>query len=90
MKFIFSTNQIESLANLPMRERAEKLQQAELKLKAPQKLALNLIKLLLFIPPFFFLAQQNWGLFVITCILAVVGKLVIFTPLKLYYLTKYL
>ncbi|WP_286233193.1 DUF6170 family protein [Thalassotalea sediminis] len=89
-RLIFSTNQIPELKGLSIGERAAKIQQAELKLTAPEKLILNLLKLCMIIPPFFYLAQQNWLYLSIAIIGAVILKVVIFTPIKLKFLSKYL
>lgn len=90
MKLIFSTKQIPELTGLSISERTKKLQQAEVKLNAPEKLTLNLLKLCMIIPPFFYLAQQNWSLFFIALLFSTTLKFGIFTPIKLKFLSKYL
>lgn len=59
MKIFRSSNDIEKLKHLPIKERSALITKAENKLTAPEKLVLNLIKLLMLIPPFYFLAQKD-------------------------------
>ena len=59
MRFIFSTNQIAELSNKPLRERHELIQKAEAKFTAPEKLLLNLLKLVMLLPPFFLLGETR-------------------------------
>lgn len=62
MKLYWSTKQIPELAGLPITERMARLQEAEAKLKAPEKLMLNILKLLILVPIFVFILQasENW------------------------------
>lgn len=73
MKFYFSTRQIPQLKNLTMSQRLVVLRQAESKLTAPEKLLLNVCKLLVLVPVFVLILQsgQDWyallwaGLFIL-------------------------
>ena len=62
MKLYFSTNQIPALRDLPMAERLDRLRKAENKLTAPEKLLLNICKLLVIVPVFVFILKvsENW------------------------------
>lgn len=62
MKFYYSTRQIPQLSDLPMAERLVRLRAAEGKLTAPEKLLLNVCKLLVIIPVFVLLLRvgQDW------------------------------
>lgn len=73
MKYILNSNQIPALDNKNLKERQALINQAEKKLTVPEKLILNLLKLLMLIPPFLFLARQEWLalLGTITCSLLV-------------------
>ncbi|WJG10395.1 DUF6170 family protein [Aliiglaciecola sp. LCG003] len=73
MKFYFSTRQIPQLQGLTMPQRMEKLRVAENKLTAPEKMLLNICKLLVIVPVFVFILRsaENWysliwaGLFIL-------------------------
>lgn len=73
MKFYFSTRKIPQLKHLTMSQRMVVLRQAEMKLTAPEKLLLNVIKLLILVPVFVLIlrAGQDWyallwaGLFIL-------------------------
>lgn len=62
IKFYFSTKQIPALQGLPLRDRMEMLKRAENRLTAPEKLILNICKLLIIVPVFVFIlkASDNW------------------------------
>ncbi|WP_286265547.1 DUF6170 family protein [Thalassotalea atypica] len=80
---IFSSNQIEELKDYSIKERQEILALAMQKLTVPQKLMLNLIKLGLLIPPFIYLARQDWGMLVLTVIISLVAYLLVMKPASL-------
>ncbi|GAA6184250.1 DUF6170 family protein [Aliiglaciecola sp. 2_MG-2023] len=63
MKFYFSTRQIPQLQNLSLKERFVEIRAAESKLTAPEKLFLNVIKLLIMVPFFVFVLRtfQDWS-----------------------------
>ncbi|MEP4891754.1 MAG: DUF6170 family protein [Aliiglaciecola sp.] len=63
MKFYFSTRQIPQLRNLSIDERFIRIRAAENKLTAPEKLLLNVIKLLIMVPVFVFVLRtfQDWS-----------------------------
>ncbi|GHE80525.1 DUF6170 family protein [Thalassotalea profundi] len=90
MKFIFSTKQIPALSGLTLRERAEKLHKAQTKLTVPEKLTLNLLKLCMLIPAFFYIANQKVLFSIIFGILSLLSYFIIFLPIKFSFLNKYL
>ena len=62
MKLYFSTKQIPQLQHLPLTERLAALQMAQKKLIGPEKLFLNVLKMLVVIPVFILIIQTatNW------------------------------
>ncbi|WP_293748922.1 DUF6170 family protein [uncultured Paraglaciecola sp.] len=62
MKFYFSTKQIPQLQHLPLTSRLAAMQLALGKLIGPEKLLLNVLKMLVVIPVFIFIIQisTNW------------------------------
>ncbi|GAB5380458.1 MAG: hypothetical protein Alis3KO_25980 [Aliiglaciecola sp.] len=63
VKLYFSTRQIPQLQGLAMAERMDKLRAAENKLTAPEKLLLNICKLLIIVPVFVFILRsaEDWS-----------------------------
>ena len=62
MKVYFSSKQIPQLRHLPLTERLAAIQLAQKKLIGPEKLLLNVLKMLVVIPVFTFIVQTstNW------------------------------
>ncbi|WP_158966945.1 DUF6170 family protein [Paraglaciecola sp. L3A3] len=62
MTFYFSTKKIPQLQDLSLPQRLEAIQLAERKLTGPEKLLLNVLKLLVVIPVFVLIIQisTNW------------------------------
>ena len=62
MKLYFSTKKIPQLQHLPLTQRLAALQLAQSKLIGPEKLFLNVLKILIVIPVFIFIIQMatNW------------------------------
>jgi hypothetical protein len=62
MKVYFSSKQIPQLRHLPLTERLAAIQLAQKKLIGPEKLFLNVLKMLVVIPVFTFIVQTstNW------------------------------
>ncbi len=52
MKLYFSTRHISALRELPLTQRLALLSQASAKLSAPEKLLLNVLKLIILVPAF--------------------------------------
>jgi hypothetical protein len=62
MKLYFSTKNIPQLQHLPLTQRLAAIQQAQGKLIGPEKLLLNVLKMLIVIPVFILIIQvtTNW------------------------------
>ena len=62
MKLYFSSKQIPALQHLSLTQRLDALQMAQKKLTGPEKLMLNILKLLILIPVFVLILQvsHNW------------------------------
>ena len=62
MKLYFSTKHIPELQHLPLTERFAAMQLAQKRLIGPEKLLLNVLKMLVVIPVFVFIIQMttNW------------------------------
>jgi hypothetical protein len=62
MKVYFSTKQIPQLMDLPLSQRLDLLRKAENKLSVPEKLLLNICKLIIIIPVFALLLRtgEDW------------------------------
>ncbi|MEP0356644.1 DUF6170 family protein [Paraglaciecola sp.] len=62
MKLYFSTKSIPKLQHLPLTKRLEVIQAAQKKLIGPEKLLLNILKLIVVIPIFVLILQTstNW------------------------------
>jgi len=90
MKIYFSSNQVPELKDLPMRERQEALHKAKQKLSVPEKLILNIIKLFMLIPPFLFLARQDWGMLAISLMITPIVYFLVMRPLSLLFAVKHI
>ena len=86
----FSSRDIEQLADKSVTEIHELTTKAEIKFTAPEKLMLNLIKLLMLIPPFFFVARQELLWFLIALASSLLVYLFLYTPVRLKFISKYL
>ncbi len=62
MKFYFTHQQIPQLKDLSVAQRMERLREAENRMIAPEKLLLNILKLLIIVPVFVFIlrASDDW------------------------------
>jgi len=87
---IFSTKQLKALNDFNLSERQAILALAHQKLSVPEKLILNIIKLILLIPPFIFLARQEWLLLLATSFISVLAYFLIMKPISLTFGQKYL
>ena len=86
----FSSQRIPSLANYSLKERQAILAIAEQKLTTPEKLIINIIKLLVLIPAFIYLARlQHWSVPLLLALLWL-SYLVIMRPIILMFTQKYL
>ncbi|MDN3651663.1 DUF6170 family protein [Thalassotalea ponticola] len=90
MKFYFSSNQFEQLKDFNFAEKQQIIELANHKMTAPTKLLLNILKLLILIPPFMLLARVDSWLFVLPLILLLVCYFVILRPLSLMFLSQHI
>ncbi|WP_416305737.1 DUF6170 family protein [Neptunicella sp. SCSIO 80796] len=91
MRLIFSSKQIPQLQSLSLVERIEKLDQAGKMLTLPEKLLLNILKLVILVPVFFLLLRvgQNWSVMLWMLLLLLCFPLLI-KPLQYGLSEKYL
>ena len=90
MAFIFSTNKLPELENFTLRQRQQILALAAKKLTAPEKFVLNILKLLMLVPPFLFLAQLEGILFVFSLFSVLAVYFILLRPISLLFTRKYL
>lgn len=91
MKLYFSSKQIPQLHGLSLTQRLDALQAAQKKLSGPEKLLLNVLKLVILTPVFVFILQvsQNW-LALLWALLVCLLYPIIFKPIELGLCSKYL
>lgn len=63
---------------------------AQAKLSAPEKLLLNIIKLMLLIPPFLFIANLQGLAIVVSIALVLIAYFILLRPIMLYFSLKHL
>ncbi|NMP14816.1 MULTISPECIES: DUF6170 family protein [unclassified Thalassotalea] len=90
MKFYFSSNQFEQLQDFNFAEKQQIIELANNKMPAPAKVTLNILKLLILIPPFLLLARVDSWMFVLPLLLVLVCYFVILRPVSLMFLGKYI
>ncbi|SES77589.1 DUF6170 family protein [Thalassotalea agarivorans] len=86
----FSTNNMEALASFSLREKQQIITLAGEKLTAPQKFVINILKLILLIPPFMYLANLAWGPFLVAVAGAALFYVVVLRPIYLSYCVEHL
>jgi hypothetical protein len=91
MKLYFSSKQIPQLQSYTLTERLTLLREAQQKLTGPEKLLLNLLKLLIFIPVFVLILQSsaNWWALAWALLLFLLYPIVI-KPIQFGLCAKYL
>jgi len=90
MQYFLSSMSIKELSSLTMRERQEHLHHASAKLDAAQRFILNIGKLLLITPLFWFLARQEWEALGITATIVSLSYVFVFRPIYLYFCYQHL
>ncbi|NQZ22337.1 MAG: hypothetical protein HRT53_09795 [Colwellia sp.] len=90
MAFIFSTNKLPELENFTLMQRQQILALALNKLTAPEKFILNILKLLMLVPPFLFLAQLEGIFFVFSLFGVLAIYFILLRPVSLLFTRKYL
>lgn len=91
MKFYFSTKHIPQLTHLSLTDRLAAIQTAQRKLTGPEKLLLNVLKLMVVIPIFVFIIQvsTNW-LAIVWALLTTLLFPLIIKPVHLGLCVKYI
>ncbi|MGB1197710.1 MAG: DUF6170 family protein [Thalassotalea sp.] len=90
MTLYLSANKIPALQPFNVQQRHAILSLAQAKLSAPEKFILNIIKLLLLIPPFFFIANlQGFAVF-IAVMVVLVAYFILLKPILLFFSQKHL
>ena len=90
MAFYFSTAQIKQLQPYSLAERRLIIEMANNKLQAPEKLAINLLKLCVLIPPFIALARiDSWWL-LLPVFALLLGYFFIMRPVTFWFINKHL
>lgn len=90
MNFYFSTNNIKELDNYSFQEKHLIITLANKRLTPPQKLILGILKLVLLIPPFWFLAQLDSWWMLLPVAFLMVSYMVILRPLSLSFSVTHL
>jgi len=90
MAIYFSSNKIPELEKLSLKERQKVLSQAQQKFTVPEKLVLNILKLIMLTPPFLFLARQEWLLLLAVMTISMMLNVLVLTPLKLRFCQKHI
>ena len=73
-----------------MQQRQTILALAQTKLSAPEKLLLNIIKLMLLIPPFLFIANLQGLAIVISITAVLIAYFILLRPIMLHFTIKHL
>jgi len=90
MAFIFSTNKLSELDNFTLAQRQQILALAANKLTAPEKFVLNILKLIMLVPPFLFMAQLEGVLFIVSIFSVLAVYFILLRPISLLFTRKYL
>jgi len=90
MAFIFSTNKLPELEHFSLMQRQQILALAANKLTAPEKFILNILKLLMLVPPFLFLAQLEGILFFFSLFGVLAVYFIFLRPISLLFTQKHL
>ncbi|MFT6899963.1 MAG: hypothetical protein ACJAXS_000115 [Colwellia sp.] len=90
MAFIFSTNKLPELESYTLGQRQQILTLAAAKLTAPEKFILNILKLIMLVPPFMFMAQLEGLLFVISLFSFLAVYFILLRPVSLIFTRKHL
>lgn len=90
MAIFFSSKNIPALQPYSLAERRAILAIAADKLITPEKLVLNIIKLLILIPPFIMMARMDSWLFILPLGFVLVAYFAVMKPIGLNFQLKYL
>jgi len=86
----FSSNKIPQLSQYNIQQRQVILALAQAKLSTPEKLILNIIKLMLLIPPFLFIANLQGFAIVISITIVLIAYFILLRPIMLHFTRKHL
>lgn len=91
MKFYFTHRAIPELANLPLEDRLSALQAANQKLTPPERLLLNLLKLLILVPVFALIlrSSENWTALIWAAVVILIYPIIV-RPIQFNMSRKYL
>ena len=90
MNIYFSSNKIPKLQNFSLKQRQAILALAMDKLTVPEKFIINVIKLMMLIPPFLFLANLQSAWFFISVIGVLFAYLFVMKPVSFAFADKYI
>lgn len=90
MTIYFSSNKIPELMPFNLQQRQAILALAQAKLSPPEKLILNIIKLMLLIPPFLFIANLQGIAIAASIVVVLVAYFIILRPIMLHFTLKHL
>ena len=90
MAIYFSSNKIPALQAFSLHQRQAILTLAQAKLSAPEKFILNIIKLLLLIPPFLFVANLQGFALIAAIIIVLIAYFIILRPIMFFFAHKHL
>ena len=90
MAYYTSSNSITELDSFSIREKQMILRLAMEKMTVPQKLIINLLKLVLLIPPFLYLANLNLGMLAISMIIVTAAYVFVMRPVSLSFAVSHL
>ena len=90
MTIYFSANKIPALAPYSIQQRQAILALAQAKLSAPEKFILNIIKLVLLIPPFIYIANLQGVAIIISITAVLISYFLLLRPIMLFFTLKHL
>lgn len=90
MPIYFSANKIPSLSGFNLQQRHAIIALAQTKLSAPEKFILNIIKLLLLIPPFLFIANLQGLEIIVSITVVLIAYFILLRPIMLFFVLKHL
>ena len=90
MTIYFSANKIPALSPYNIQQRQAILALAQTKLSAPEKFVLNIIKLVLLIPPFIYIANLQGVEIIISIIIVLISYFLLLRPIMLFFSLKHL
>ena len=90
MTIYFSSNKIPALQAFSLHKRQAILTLAQARFSAPEKFILNIVKLLLLIPPFLFIANLQGLALALSVVVVLIAYFLILRPIMLYFSAKHL